>query len=62
MTAVTSYWNRLSIPSRVVLVALPTLLLLGAVATVAIALLVPPLVDFLAANPTSSASSSPRRS
>jgi NADH:ubiquinone oxidoreductase subunit H len=50
MTAVTSYWNRLSVPSKVVLVALPTLLLLGAVATVAIALLVPPLVDFLAAN------------
>ncbi len=51
MTAVTSYWNRLSVPSRVVLVALPTLLVLGAVATVAIALLVPPLLDFLAANP-----------
>ena len=51
MTAVTSYWNRLSVPSRVVLVVLPTLLVLGAVATVAIALLVPPLVDFLAANP-----------
>jgi NAD(P)H-quinone oxidoreductase subunit 1 len=51
MTAVTSYWNRLSVPSRVVLVALPTLFVLGAVATVALALLVPPLLDFLEANP-----------
>jgi NADH:ubiquinone oxidoreductase subunit H len=50
VTAVTSYWNRLSIPSRVFLVALPTVLVLGAVGTVAIALLVPPLVDFLGAN------------
>jgi len=51
MTAVTSYWNRLSLPSRVVLVALPTLLVLGGVATVALVLLLPPLIDFLAANP-----------
>jgi len=51
MTAVTSYWNRLSIPSRVLLVAIPTLLVLGGVATVALALLVPPLLDFLGANP-----------
>jgi NADH:ubiquinone oxidoreductase subunit H len=51
MTAVTAYWNRLSVPSRVLLVAVPTLVVLGAVATVALALLVPPLVDFLAANP-----------
>ena len=51
MTAVTSYWNRLSVPSRVVLVALPTLFVLGAVATVALALLVPPVLDFLEANP-----------
>jgi NADH:ubiquinone oxidoreductase subunit H len=50
MTAVTSYWNRLSVPSRVLLVAIPTLVILGAVATIALALLVPPLVDFLAAN------------
>jgi NADH:ubiquinone oxidoreductase subunit H len=50
MTGVTAYWNRLSIPSRVLLVAIPTLLVLGAVATVALALLLPPLVDFLAAN------------
>jgi NADH-quinone oxidoreductase subunit H len=50
MTAVTSYWNRLSIPSRVLLVAIPTLVILGAVATIALALLLPPLVDFLAAN------------
>jgi len=50
MTAVTSYWNRLSLPSRVLLVALPTLLVLGGVATVALVLLVPPLLDFLGAN------------
>jgi NADH:ubiquinone oxidoreductase subunit H len=50
MTAVTSYWNRLSLPSRVLLVALPTLLVLGGVATVAVVLLVPPLLDFLGAN------------
>jgi NADH:ubiquinone oxidoreductase subunit H len=51
MTAVTSYWNRLSLSTRVLLVLLPTLLVLSAVATVAVALLVPPLLDFLAANP-----------
>ncbi len=51
MTAVTAYWNRLSVPSRVILVALPTLLVLGGVATVALVLLLPPLLDFLAANP-----------
>jgi NADH-quinone oxidoreductase subunit H len=51
MTAVTAYWNRLSVPSRVLLVAVPTLLVLGGVATVALALLLPPVVDFLAANP-----------
>jgi len=50
MTAVTGYWNRLSVPSKVLLVAIPTLLVLGAVATVALAILVPPVVDFLAAN------------
>jgi NADH-quinone oxidoreductase subunit H len=50
MTAVTGYWNRLSVPSRVLLVAIPTLVVLGAVATVALAILVPPVVDFLAAN------------
>jgi NADH-quinone oxidoreductase subunit H len=50
MTAVTSYWNRLSLPSRVLLVALPTLLVLGGVTTVALVLLVPPLLDFLGAN------------
>jgi NADH-quinone oxidoreductase subunit H len=50
MTAVTSYWNRLSVPSRALLVAIPTLLVLGGVATVAIALVVPPIVDFLAEN------------
>jgi len=51
MTAVTAYWNRLSVPSRVLLVAVPTLLVLGGVATVALALLIPPLLDFLGANP-----------
>ena len=50
MTAVAGYWNRLSIPSRVLLVAIPTLVILGAVATIALALLVPPVIDFLAAN------------
>ncbi len=50
MTAVTSYWNRLSIPSRVLLVGVPLLLVLGFVATVALVLLLPPLIDFLAAN------------
>jgi NADH-quinone oxidoreductase subunit H len=50
MTAVTSYWNRLSLPSRVLLVLLPTLLVLGGAATVALVLLLPPLVDFLGAN------------
>ena len=50
MTAVTAYWNRLSVPSRVLLIALPALLVLGGVATVALALLVPPLLDFLGAN------------
>jgi NADH:ubiquinone oxidoreductase subunit H len=50
MTAVTSYWNRLSLSTRVLLVLLPTLLVLSAVATVAVALLVPPLLDFLGAN------------
>jgi NADH:ubiquinone oxidoreductase subunit H len=51
MTAVTSYWNRLSLSSRVLLVLLPTLLVLSAVATVAVVLLGPPLVDSLVANP-----------
>ncbi len=51
MTPVTAYWNRLSIPSRVFLVALPTVLVLGALAIVAIAVLLPPLIDFLDANP-----------
>ncbi|MFH0750477.1 MAG: NADH-quinone oxidoreductase subunit H, partial [Chloroflexota bacterium] len=51
MTAVMSYWNRLSLPSRVLLVLLPALLVLGAGATVAVVLLLPPIVDFLGANP-----------
>jgi len=45
-----AYWNRLSLPSKVLLVGLPVVLVLGGVATVALALLLPPLVDFLAAN------------
>ena len=51
MTAVTSYWNRLSLPSRILLVLVPTFLVLGGAATVAIVVLVPPLLDFLGANP-----------
>jgi len=51
VSAVTAYWNRLSPPSRVALVALPTLLVLGGVATAAVALLVPPFLEFLGANP-----------
>lgn len=50
MTAVTSYWNRLSVSSRVLLVVVPTLLILGAVATFALVLIVPLFVDFLSAN------------
>jgi NADH:ubiquinone oxidoreductase subunit H len=50
MTALATYWNRLSVPSRVLLVVLPTLLVLGGGATFALALLLPPLLDFLGAN------------
>ncbi len=50
MTAVTGYWNRLSLASRALLVLVPALLVLGGVATVALALLLPPLLDFLGAN------------
>ncbi len=50
MTAVAAYWNRLSGLSKVLLVALPTVLVLGGIATVALVLLLPPLMDFLAAN------------
>jgi NADH:ubiquinone oxidoreductase subunit H len=50
MTAQPSSSHRLSLTLRVLLVVLPTLFVLSAVATVAIALLVPPLLDFLGAN------------
>jgi len=50
MSAVTPRWNRLTPPARVLLVAVPVLLVGGVVATVAAALLVPPLLDFLGAN------------
>src|SRR5487761_1050623 len=46
----TAYWNRLSVGSRAFLIILPTLLVVGAVLTVAVALLLPPLLDFLGAN------------
>jgi NADH-quinone oxidoreductase subunit H len=45
------YWNRLSTPSRVTFVAIPTLLLLGGLATLAMALLAPPFFEFVGANP-----------
>jgi NADH-quinone oxidoreductase subunit H len=48
MTAVASAWNRLSGPSRALLVAVPVILVLGAGVTVA--LVGPLLVDLLAAN------------
>ena len=62
MTAVAAYWNRLSGSSRVLLVAIPALLVAGGVATVALALAVPPLLDFLGRTSTWSASSSRRPS
>ena len=46
----TAYWNRLSVGSRAFLIILPALLVVGAVLTVAVALLLPPLLDFLGAN------------
>jgi NADH-quinone oxidoreductase subunit H len=51
MTPFAAYWNRLSVPSRVAFVAIPTLLVLGGVATMALALVTPPLFDFVGANP-----------
>jgi len=45
-----AYWNRLSLGSRAFLVIVPALLVIGAVLTVGIALLLPPVLDFLGAN------------
>ncbi|HXN34560.1 MAG TPA: NADH-quinone oxidoreductase subunit H, partial [Opitutaceae bacterium] len=45
-----AYWNRLSLGSRAILVLVPVLLVVGAVLTVAAALLLGPLLDFINAN------------
>src|SRR5664280_2004378 len=45
-----AYWNRLSLGSRAFLVIVPALRVVGAVRTVGIALLLPPVLDFLGAN------------
>jgi NADH-quinone oxidoreductase subunit H len=45
-----AYWNRLSVGSRAFLIIVPALLVVGAILTVAVALLLPPVLDFLAAN------------
>ena len=47
---VSAYWSRLSLGSRAVLVVVPVLLVLGAILTVAAALLLGPLLDFIGAN------------
>jgi NADH-quinone oxidoreductase subunit H len=47
---VSAYWNRLSLGSRAILVLVPVLLVVGAVLTVAVALLLGPLLDFIGAN------------
>lgn len=46
----TTYWNRLSVGSRAFLIIVPALLVVGAILTVAVALLLPPVLDFLATN------------
>jgi NADH-quinone oxidoreductase subunit H len=46
----TAYWNRLSVGSRAFLIVVPALLVVGAILTVGIALLLPPVLDFLGAN------------
>lgn len=46
----TTYWNRLSVGSRAFLIIVPALLVVGAILTVAVALLLPPVLDFLGAN------------
>ena len=45
-----AYWSRLSLGSRAILVLVPVLLVVGAVLTVAVALLLGPLLDFIGAN------------
>jgi NADH-quinone oxidoreductase subunit H len=50
MTALSGYWNRLPLGSKALLVGIPALLVLGGVATIGLALVVPPLLDFLGAN------------
>jgi NADH:ubiquinone oxidoreductase subunit H len=47
---VSAYWNRLSLGSRAILVLVPVLLVVGAVLTVAVALLLGPLLNFIGAN------------
>ena len=47
---VSAYWSRLSLGSRAILVLVPVLLVVGAVLTVAVALLLGPLLDFIGAN------------
>jgi NADH-quinone oxidoreductase subunit H len=46
----TAYWNRLSVGSRAFLIVVPALLVVGAILTAAVALLLPPVLDFLGAN------------
>ena len=45
-----AYWNRLSVGSRAFLIIVPALLVVGAILTVAVALLLPPALDFVGAN------------
>ena len=46
----TAYWNRLTLGSKVFLVVVPSLIILGGLMTVGLVVAVPPLVDFLGAN------------
>ena len=45
-----AYWNRLSVGSRAFLIIVPALLVVGAILTVAVALLLPPALNFVGAN------------
>jgi len=45
-----AYWNRLSVGSRAFLIIVPALLVVGAILSVAVALLLPPALDFVGAN------------
>ena len=45
-----AYWSRLSLGSRAILVLVPVVLVVGAVLTVAVALLLGPLLSFIGAN------------